>query len=254
MNPHESVVEEVEPAHEAIIDVLAHLQPHLDAGPDANTFDRHARGDDEAELEGWTTNQLKAEVLRLRRAAGTPPGRDIGARSTVSRSTRLKRERGPGGGEIDASTPGGSKRKEKKVKEKVGRDEGTGKMLEKGRKTELGNAIRAKVSWEYFDHTIVFAPACDHQYKPRSPSGFQLFLSVSSDSNDVLILSQMRLALEINLDDPLPTPTSFLGLPDFQPYETNDFVPNWRAPADNINTLVGHSVLSLLRPPRHLTR
>ena len=110
----------------AIIDALAHLQH---PGP----------SDEEAELDEWSIDQLKAEVLRLRHL-----NHASSTRSTPLEPPPLIRPKRKRGKE-KARTDSPSKEKGKKSRVIAERDEGTGKRLERGRRTELSKAIRAKV-------------------------------------------------------------------------------------------------------------
>ena len=165
---------------DAIISVLAHLHPRPVStnlhSPILNTTDYladHPDSDDDAaiphadlqehrlddDIARWSASKLRAEVVRLRgmlRAMGqdvTPP------------DNRKKRKREGDTGEMPdnhgdtahASSQGlvglsgldglgglGAKEKERKL---VVRDQETGKRVDKGRRLELGKAIRAKVRW-----------------------------------------------------------------------------------------------------------
>ena len=112
----------------AIIDALAHLH-------------RPNASDEEAELDGWSIDQLKAEVLRLRHVHHASSSRSA-LLEPIRPPTRSKRSRE----KRNVRTDSVSKGKEKKPRVIPERDEGTGKRLERVRRTELSKAIREKVS------------------------------------------------------------------------------------------------------------
>ena len=145
MSAHESEEAEGASGAEAISDVLAHLHHHP----------QHSD-----ELDGWTTDQLKAEILRLRRLTGSSSTPVTSLVDPVLVGTKAKRKRVSADGKRPAAEGG---KKVKAARERVERDEGTGKRVEKGRRTELGKAVRAKVS-------------CSRAHCLPSPSGFRLSL------------------------------------------------------------------------------
>ena len=126
---------------EAFINVLAHLQhphPPLEVGIATINDD----------LKAWSHDQLRSEIIRLRQIISqshlntedstSPSGVDLelNVRPIQAKRGRQSIEYG----QINHHSNGVES---KKVK--VERDQGTGKRLEKGRKTELGKAIRTKV-------------------------------------------------------------------------------------------------------------
>ncbi|WOO84296.1 uncharacterized protein LOC62_06G007816 [Vanrija pseudolonga] len=166
-----------------------------------------AFGDTDPSLDGWTVEQLKVEVVRLRRALasalrlGVPDEVPLQPNPlvdgvaavhdallphltsfvqpfTTATATPVPapetRKRALGDGEEDTSGPSRRTRSSK-------RDSGTGKRVERGRRVELGRAIRTK----------------------------------------------MRYAMNIGLEDDLPQPTA-LTMPDASP-DHGYWVPNWSA-------------------------
>ncbi|KAK4689051.1 hypothetical protein P7C73_g1055, partial [Tremellales sp. Uapishka_1] len=106
----------------AIIDVLSHLN--------------HTQAQDDGELEGWSNERLREEVLRLRRE--TRPGKSSNGEyelDAIDPELLGKREHG--------QEDGGKKRK--RVKTLTMRHEETGKRVEKSRRVELGKALRTKM-------------------------------------------------------------------------------------------------------------
>lgn len=195
------------------ISALANLEPgihHAPAtAPPAPDGALLAFGDNDPSLDGWSVEQLKSEVVRLRRALASALRLGVADDALPLPTTALVdnvaavhdallphlasfaqpfaptatpvpapaegRKRALDG-EDDAGGPS-SRRTTRASK----RDSGTGKRVERGRRVELGRAIRTK----------------------------------------------MRYAMNIGLDDDLPQPTA-ITLPDASP-DHGYWVPNWSA-------------------------
>ena len=137
------------PPNPTIIDVLAHLHPLTQHDDEDVAFP-----DD---LEGWTLDELKVEVRRLRGviAEANLPRVSRGKRKRVEvdgRERDLEGDKGERGARRAGEGGRGREKEENRMTgergEKGARDEGTGKRVERGRRTELGKAVRAKVSLE----------------------------------------------------------------------------------------------------------
>jgi hypothetical protein len=117
---------------------------------------------DQEDMEGWSERELREEVMRLRGEV-----RDLKAQLEVARI-------GVKGKRKNIGTAEGRKRKseegvrgEKRLK--IERSEETGKRVERARKTELGHAIRAKVS-ECLSYTSYHPQICAMTLRVESPT------------------------------------------------------------------------------------
>ncbi|KAL1406745.1 hypothetical protein Q8F55_006149 [Vanrija albida] len=195
------------------ISALANLEPgiHAPAAPvgapaqAALQPDLLAFADTDAALDGWTVDQLKAEVVRLRRALaaalrlGVPdevplppnPLDSVAVHDALLPHLVSFAQPFPPATATPVPPPAETRKRELADDEAAGpssrrtrtskRDSGTGKRVERGRRVELGRAIRTK----------------------------------------------MRYAMNIGLEDDLPQPT-VLTLPDASP-DHGFWVPNWVA-------------------------
>ena len=148
---------------QAIIDVLARLHPSTEvsiSNVDLVATEGHESTilPDETDdiLAGWTAEQLRAEVLRLRRAArGQGDARGVNGHGAEMFGTSMEPQVPEASGSTPVDTtekpPRRARKKRKRtdveeVKPKTRRNEETGKRLEKGRRTELARAVRMRVS------------------------------------------------------------------------------------------------------------
>ncbi len=144
-----SALDENDPA---IISVLHHLQHESLPSSSLTT----STVDPEAGLEGWTAEQLRQEVIRLReeaRHSSILPQLEAGLHVDLSHqfqdpAINEKKPKAKGKGKRPRLlNDDGSAVVVKKVKPTSARDGTTGKRLEGKRKVELAKAIREKVGF-----------------------------------------------------------------------------------------------------------